>query len=60
MDEVKPADANAHLCELADRTEAGARRPVDVAALRALTGALPSQSQSAEALILSMRESDRY
>lgn len=36
------------------------RKPVDVAALRALTATMPVQTQEAADLIRSMRDSDRY
>lgn len=80
MDEVKLADAKAHLSELVDRAEAGdsisitrrgkpvarlvsalkARKAVDLQALRAVTAAMPPQSRTAEELIRSMRDDDRY
>jgi len=36
------------------------RKPVDVAMLRAVTAKLPRSSQSAEDLVRSMRDGDRY
>lgn len=36
------------------------RAPVDVAALRALTAAMPMQPQSAADLVRKMRDEDRY
>lgn len=36
------------------------RRPIDVAALRALTAAMPASSQSSADLVRSMRDGDRY
>ena len=36
------------------------RKPINVAALRALSAAMPPQSQSADALVRAMREGDRY
>ncbi len=37
-----------------------ARKGVDLEALRALTASMPPQSQTAEELIRSMRDDDRY
>jgi prevent-host-death family protein len=39
---------------------AGARRPVDVGALRALTEGLPRQAEGAGEFIRRMRDDDRY
>jgi len=39
---------------------ADARKPVDVAALRRLTEALPRQPETAAALVRRMRDEDRY
>jgi antitoxin (DNA-binding transcriptional repressor) of toxin-antitoxin stability system len=36
------------------------RKPIDVAMLRAMAAALPRSSQSAEDLVRSMRDGDRY
>ena len=36
------------------------RKPIDLALLQALTAAMPPQSESAVALVRSMRDSDRY
>jgi prevent-host-death family protein len=36
------------------------RRPIDIAALEALSAAMPPQSQSAADLVRGMRDSDRY
>ena len=36
------------------------RKPIDVSALRALTAALPQQTQDAADLVRSMRDDDRY
>ncbi len=36
------------------------RKPVDAAKLRALTSALPAQTQSAADLVRSLRDDDRY
>jgi prevent-host-death family protein len=37
-----------------------AKRPVDLAALQALTLSMPTQSQGAETFVRSMRDGDRY
>jgi prevent-host-death family protein len=39
---------------------ADGRKPVDVAALRALTQSLPPQTESAAELVRRMRDGDRY
>ena len=39
---------------------AAARKPIDVAALRAMTDAMSMQSESAGAFIRRMRDEDRY
>lgn len=36
------------------------RKPINTNALKALSSAMPPQSQSAEALVRAMREDDRY
>jgi len=37
-----------------------ARRPIDISLLRALTADMPAPAQSAEELVRSMRDGDRY
>lgn len=37
-----------------------ARKPIDVSLLRALTAEMPMATQSAEVLVRSMRDGDRY
>jgi len=39
---------------------ARSRKPIDVAALKSLTDAMPLQTQSAADLVRSMRDGDRY
>ena len=39
---------------------ASQRKPIDAAMLKALTAAMPAQTQSAVELVRSMREGDRY
>ena len=41
-------------------TVTGARKPVDLALLQALTASLPAPSESAGDLVRSMRDGDRY
>ena len=36
------------------------RKPIDLRALRALTGAMPAQSEAARLLVRRMRDEDRY
>jgi hypothetical protein len=36
------------------------RKPIDLAALQALTASLPAQQESAADLVRSMRDGDRY
>ncbi len=39
---------------------AAPRKPIDAAALKALTDAMPAQSEGAAELVRSMRDGDRY
>lgn len=39
---------------------AGPRKPIDAAALKALTEAMPAQPESAAELVRAMRDGDRY
>ena len=65
MVDVNVADAKARVSELVNRAAKlvaaeEPKRPIDLAALRELTAAMPRQAQSAGAFTREMREEDRY
>ena len=74
MRKISGVDAKAHSSEPADRAGAGGpmcvtrrgtaiatpRKRIDVAELRAMTDAMPSQDESVGEFIRRMRDADRY